>query len=339
MKKILSLVLCVVLLSAICLSSVACNLSAFYTPEETTSQQTTPVQNEQEQPAQDQNDLDYNQALALLEKGDYEGAKALFEKLDGYKDSEEYLSKFYYMPIHFELKMTEKTGSIDVVYNSNNLPEKDLITRNETEEYVCDFVYDENGVILKQVMNRDGGVSTYEFTYGSAHGFPDVAVNNLHNGPQSIHEFTRNEQGQLIREIFTSDGVVMYDYNPIYDEKGNVIREEYRESDPPQIIYISYEYNENDQIVQATRDFGSGYLVFEYTYDERGNLIKEVLTYNDGYQIIYEYTFDEFDNRIKVVRTEDGEVEFLEINYKLLYLPLGFPTGSKYFFEQYWNIL
>ena len=339
MKKIISLVLCVVLLSAICLSSVSCNLSAFYKPEETTPEVTTPTQNNQEQPVQDQNALDYNQALALLEKGDYEGALALFEKLDGYKDSAEYLSKFYYMPIHFELKLTGKTGSIDVVYNSNNLPEKDMITRNETDKYVCDFVYDENGNILKQIMNKDGGVSTYEFIYGSAHGFPDIAINTPHNGPQATHEFTRNEQGQLIREVYTSEGVVAYDYNPFYDEKGNVIREEYRESDPPHIIHISYEYNENDQVIKKIRDFGSGYIIFEYTYDEQGNVTKEVYTYNDGHQIIYEYTYDEFGNRTKVVRTEDGEVQFVETDYKLLYLPLDFPTGSKYFFGQYWNIL
>ena len=342
MKKILSLLLCVALLGAICVTSVACDIPFLSVleeiiPEGILPEQTTPEQANQEQPVQDQNASDYSQALTLLEQGDYIGAKALFEKLDGYKDSKEYLSKFYYMPTRFELELVDKICSIDVIYNSNNLPERDLITRNE-DEYDCKFVYDENGNILKQIMNKDGGTSTYEFTYGT-HGLPDVAVAVFMDGTQDVHEFTYNEQGQMIRDVYKSGGVLVYDYNPICDEEGRLIREEYRESDPPQIIYTSYEYDENGQLIQKNRDYGDGQTVVSYTYDDEGNLIKEVQTYGEDYQVMYEYTYDEFGNTIKTVRTEGDVVEFVETEYKLLYLPLDFTKGSQFFFRQYWVLL
>lgn len=342
MKKFLFYLLCVALLGAICLTSVACNIPFLTTPEVTTPEvttpeETTPEQTNQEQPVQDQNALDYSQALALLADGDYAGAKSLFEKLDDYADSEEYLSKFYYMPTRFELELVGKICSIDVTYNSNNLPERDIITRNE-DVYDCTFVYDENGNILKQIMNRDGGTYTYEFTYG-AQGLPVVAVGVFLDGTQDEHEFTYNEQGKMIRDVYKSGGVVIYDCNPIYGENGNVIREEYREIDPPQIIYISYEYDENGQIIQITRDYGDGQTVVSYTYDDEGYMVKEVYTYDGYYQVIYEYTYDEFGNTIKTVRTEGDIVEFVETEYKLLYLPLDFTVGSQFFFRQYWVLL
>ena len=70
MKKIISMLVCIVLLATACLSFTSC-LSC------------TPCDY-----------LAYTKAVSLLEDGKYEEAKTIFEELGDYKDSQKEIEKF-----------------------------------------------------------------------------------------------------------------------------------------------------------------------------------------------------------------------------------------------------
>lgn len=117
-----------------------------------------------------------------------------------------------------------------------------------------------------------------------------------------------NEIGQLITKKYMKYGKLVI-FNYIYDNNGNLIKEENNKSS-----WIKYQYDEKGNVIKTEN--ANGYWE-EYTYDEKGNVIKiEEYTgfwtkyeYDEkgnvikeenanGYGIKYEYTYDEKGNII-----------------------------------------
>ena len=140
MKRIVSIILCAILLCTSCFVFASCQ------PEK-------PVE-------QDQNATDYAEALRLLEEGKYEEAKALFEKLGDYKDSAEYLSKFCYLPAWIYNDIIGKGGSYEYFFNENNLISKYVVHRDGMDGY-CEFSYYENGDIKYQFARINGATQSF----------------------------------------------------------------------------------------------------------------------------------------------------------------------------------
>ena len=101
MKKIITAAVCVAML----LSSIVIVLSSCGKKE-------------------DEREAKYNEALALIDGKDYEGAYDILNTLGDYKDTEKLLSRFYNSLVETERERDGKTKVFSVEFNGDNLPVK-----------------------------------------------------------------------------------------------------------------------------------------------------------------------------------------------------------------------
>ena len=331
MKKIFSIFICMALLLTVGFSMISCDFFPEKGANQNDKEHTDPI---------DQNAKDYADALAFLDTGKYVEAKALFEKLGDYKDSEEYLSKFYYMPISFEYDLIGKKSTNYVEYNSQNLPASEATVREDVNA-VAEFVYDESGTILKQIMTNHttGTVVSYSYTYDS-NGKRIGAVYSDQSGTVASHVFEYDSNGNLVKETYTGADGLVYVYASTYDENGNIISQE--GSYDGMTYYsldVSYATDANGRVIREVCTYSDGSQEsLDYTYDEMGNRIKSVYTDFEGLQTCYEYTYDSNGNVLKEVCTDpDGVVQYVKTEYVLLYIPTGITEGTRLFFIDFWS--
>ena len=112
---------------------------------------------------------DYNEALELIESGDYEEAYEILKELGDYKDSAELLKNFRFVPssyVYKELYEGEEykiTASVSL--GEGNLPVQ-VVLIEDGEKYICDYTYDNDGNLIKEVYtDYDGDKSIYDYTY------------------------------------------------------------------------------------------------------------------------------------------------------------------------------
>ena len=323
MKKI-SLILIVVM----CLTLVAC----------VTDKQTTTTT----QSTVDLREKDYMSALSLLENGKYEESKALFEKLGDYKDSAEYLSKFYYLPAWVYTDIVGMVGSYEYFVNDKNLISKYVAHREGVEGY-CEFFYYEDGNIKQQVATINGVKHTFDYTF-NANGQRETAVYEIDGVVVYSHTFTYDENKRLhIYRVDDIDGNLLQQITYSYDEKGSIVAQEFI-FDEPEYNYTlntEYIYNDEGRLVRKIDHYEDGSQEsIDYTWDANENMIKKVLTYRDGAQDVYEFTYDEHGNVVKEALTNsEGVVQCVEYEYVLLYLPIGLTNATRIFFTEIFEAL
>ena len=327
MKKISIFFTCIILIFALSLPLVSCGGEKQTTTTTTTTTTT-----------QDSNDKDYNEALNLIEEGKYEEAKALFEKLGDYKDSAEYLSKFCYLPTWVYYNLIDKVGSYEYFFNENNLPSK-YITHREGIDAYCDFYYYENGDIKQQSGSLNGQKLTFDYTY-NADGKRISAIYKVDGVLTNINTSTYDENGrEHIYRVADADDNMLQQVTYTYDDKGNVILQEFIAYDPIYNYTINIEctYDNKDNLIKEIcryRQYDyTNQEIWEYTWDDNNHMIKQVATYGDGSQSVWEYTYDEHGNMVKEVLTDsDGIVQYIEYQYVLFYLPTGLTEATREFF-------
>ena len=162
----------------------------------------------------------YEEALELLEIGEYEKAYALLTSLGKYKDSEEYLSKFYYVPTSGDHKADGGTASAEVTMGSDSLPAKKVLNYFG-EIFVYDYTYDTDGNLIKKIYTSS-------------------------NGDKSIFDYAYDTNGNIIKEVYASfcegsyESEEVWDYT--YDVSGNVIKKVHTGADNEKSIY-DYTYD------------------------------------------------------------------------------------------------
>lgn len=320
MKKIISLILCLMLLFTMCLAVSSC----------AKKQEDTP----------DPKAAEYENALVLLANCDYVGAKAAFEALGDYKDAGEYLSKFYYMPVSFEYDMTGKKGTDDVAYNSLNLPISETTIRSDVQG-VSKFVYDDKGNIIEQISTKnteaDPEISRYVYVY-DANGYLATANYTGHDGYEASYTFEYDDKGNIVKQTYV-DEYDTYEFLMTYDSKGNMIGQEIIYNGESQVLNIAITYDDNGRVVKEVGTYSYGAQEsFDYTYDDNGNCTREVFTNASGEQSTHDFTYDEHGNVINEVFTDsDGSVQYVNTKYELLYIPCGITAGTDYFFRGFWG--
>ena len=327
MKRIILILVSLILVFAICLPLASCGI--FKQTTATTANTTTTTT--------DENAEDYNEALRLLEQGKYEEAKALFEKLGDYKDSAEYLSKFYYLPAVINNGIIGKGGSYEYFFNENNLISKYVVHRDGMDGY-CEFFYYENGDIKTQSAYINGATQSFEYTYNSIRK-RDTAVHTINGVVTYYHSFEYDENGnEIVFRIDDVDGNVVQLATRTFDELGNCIRIEYVFDDPDYNYSMDIEHIYNDEgilVRQVARYSDGTQESLDFTWDANENMIKKVFTNDEGNQNVCEYTYDEHGNMIKEVLTNyKGVVQYLEYEYVLLYLPTGLTFATRLFFTE-----
>lgn len=319
MKKIGLILCCLALIFALCLPLISCG----------NENQTTTVEE------QDQNAKDYSEALSLLENGNYEGAKALFEKLGDYKDAQEYLSKFYYLPAWIYNDIIGKGGSSEYFFDENSLFSKYVVHREGMDAY-CDFFYYEDGNIKQQAAYQNGTYYSFDYTYNDK-GQTETGVYKINGITTYLHSFKYDENGNEIEFLIVdTDGNMVQLITSAYDEKGDCIKKEccFEDSENNYTYYVEHIYNDEGLLIREVCTYDVGVQESkDYTWDENGNMIKKVYTIYDGSKNVYDFTYDEHGNMVKEVLTyEDGTVQYIEYEYVLLYLPTGLTNATRIFF-------
>lgn len=327
MKRIILILVSLILVFAICLPLASCGI--FKQTTATTANTTTTTT--------DENAEDYNEALRLLEQGKYEEAKALFEKLGDYKDSAEYLSKFYYLPAVINNDIIGKGGSYEYFFNENNLISKYVVHRDGMDAY-CEFFYYENGDIKTQSAYINGATQSFEYTYNSIRK-RDTAVHTINGVVTYYHSFEYDENGnEIVFRIDDVEGNMVQLITRTFDDLGNCIKIEYAFDDPKYNYELNIEFIYNDEgylVREICHNEDGSFKTLDYVWDDNENIVKKILTYDDGDQDVWEYTYDEHGNMIKEVFTDyEGVVQYLEYEYVLLYLPTGLTFATRLFFTE-----
>ena len=151
---------------------------------------------------------------------------------------------------------------------------------------------------IASVTDSDGKSLTYKY---DPTGMPIEL-----SYPNSITEkYTYDKAGQLLKTI---DGLntLLYEYE--YDPMGNIIYE-YKKGENESIPKsANFEYNSLNQLKSKTMSGGG---IFDFTYDKRGNLIKE----NDRVTnaVVKSYTYDDT-NKMVSGMNEKGEISTYTYN-------------------------
>ena len=327
MKKIVSILIAVVLLLTACLSVVSCTSQNVSSSNQSDSTQST----------QNQDEKDYNEAIKLIEEGKYEEAKALFEKLGDYKDSEEYLSKFYYLPDWINNGKIGQGGSYEYFFDENNLISKYVVHREGMDAY-CEFFYYENGDIKTQSAYINGATQSFEYTY-NANRQRESAIHTIDGVVTYIHSFEYDEKGnEIVFCIEDVEGNVVQLITRTFDEHGNHVKVEYAFNNYEETYEFNYDltYNDAGMLIREVCHYPDDTQeTLDYIRDDMGNEVKRILTYDDGNQDVWEFTYDEHGNIVKEVLTdEEGVEQYIEYEYELFYLPTGLTNATRIFFTE-----
>ena len=268
--------------------------------------------------------MDYNKALDYIESGKYEQAKKLFTELGDYKDSREYADKIYYA---YDKETTLRDGKVvsvtEYTYDENGkiLKKKNALTREITEylynengdcvksitekygQLVCYWIweYDECGNNTKKYKVEDGQITcSYEWEYDE-NGNKTKEYNSIDGGTPFIYEWEYDEYGNMIKlyEGGKDEGCLWFEWE--YDNKGNQIKETRFTSYGTVSSVIKWSYNDKGQKIKEVYNVsgepdwtieGKPVWTKEWTYDQNGNMLKEVQTNYDGSVSFQEYTYD-----------------------------------------------
>lgn len=114
---------------------------------------------------------------------------------------------------------------------------------------------------------------------------------------------TYDENGNLLTEFYkANDGLAGYGSAFTYDEKGNKLTYKAYDNSGKVVGTEEYTYNEANQLVfQKSRNDDTAPVDSAYTYNENGLLIKKVNTYpeNPEYEFHFVYTYDSKGNLVK----------------------------------------
>lgn len=287
MKKIISMIL---VISMLLLCFVSCNSGN--NPADTSST---------ENRSQSVREETYTQAMIWIAERKYEEAYEALKELGDYKDAQEQVSYFRYVPIEFseteEYLGESYSSKRQYVYGENGLLEITDFSYGYKDQILSttqSFAYDDFGNLIQIIHSNDDGISIDEYTYDNK-GDRIKHVYTYSNGNKRIYEWTYDIKGNLIKEVRTEP------------ESSNILS----------LITMTteYSYDENNRLIKKVSNAsyvmaGEFQYVYDYTYDMKGNLIKEIcINSNYGSKSIYDYTYDVKGNLIKEVYTND-------INYK-----------------------
>ena len=263
----------------------------------------------------------YQNALELIQSGEYIEAYKLILELGNYKDAKKELAKFHFVPTETVRKFAENGEEFEVhsteniFLNEQSLPSKWSYSWSDGGSYSMDATYDQNGNLIK-VDGGDGYIT--EWTYDANGNCIKMVMSGGEDSP-CIYEYTYDANGNILQEVneFINKGIKntrTIDYT--YDAKGNLIKQVTTYATGGGHVY-DYTYDANGNLIKQERTYdGSLECVFDYTYGAYGNLIKEEETHSDGRKYTDEYTYDANGNCIKTTHTGyDGNQEIIDYTY------------------------
>ena len=291
------------------------------------------------------NSTKYDDALKLIDEGNYTEAYKLLSELGDYKDAKALLASFYYVPVSGTYTEGDETLTVEFFYTAANLPLRTVERLGDEVMYTADYTYDDN-LDLVRIVYGGGDPGEYVYTYDDerrlikeVHSYGDGEVYTeeytydadgnrirsvyLYPGGGRITDYTY-ENGVLVRTVETYGDGSVYTTDFVYDESGKLVREEFDSRDGLSGTY-TYIYDENGNMIEERDIYSDGESAFYiYTYDEKGNMLTANFTYTDSFSYSEEYTYDEDGNLTKLVYAiPDGDTQIWEREYKLVFIPCG----------------
>lgn len=178
---------------------------------------------------------------------------------------------------------TNEQISTSFTYKSNGNYTTNLIDTSTTtignEQYVYEYEYDDAGRLVSKELNNN---VVQEFTYDEAgqlltdknydtntiYTYSYDAGGNINSVVSDVISGTSNPSAETFTNV--NDRLTNYNGIPIqYDENGNMLNDD----------YLTYEWNENNQIKQASRSTQNGIDYFRYKYNDSGFLVSKTNYY------------------------------------------------------------
>lgn len=286
----------------------------------------------------------YDEALKLLDEGQYEAAYEVFKELGDFKDSEKYLARFHYMMVGVTGKSVDGNETeelqAEILLNSNNLLEKFSVTEDPDYSWSYEFAYNENGKLSKKIEKDGNWTSTTEYEYDEKGNLVKRTENR--NERLYITEYTYDNSGNIVKHTYTvpdMNYVTTMEYT--YDEKNNEIKRVLVDGSMTNEYITTYTYDSNGNLIkESTTDSYGGAFTAEFSYDSNCNLIR---ISEDRLDTVTNYTYDEKGQIIKILESDGDAEEYVydgngnitkiiyisssgyysatEIEYKLVYIP------------------
>ena len=250
---------------------------------------------------------DYRQAKALLEQGELAKAYGLLLSLGDYKDAEELLEHFCFVPTEGSSTIFCDWGQTplsdcEYVFTYN---EKGLLTKYDRAGNTTVYVYDEEGHLLEERLTRSCDEQ------GCLSEAPDT-------GSTHTTLYTYDEHGNrisMVRVRTDEEWEIWYYEEYTYDEKGNLLTETHFSKDPNaadlpvelpfrQQLAYAYAYDEEGRVIRKERTCEDDKQVMEYRYDNAGLLLEERFTQNGGATVVTTYVYDEAGRILRSVSPE-----------------------------------
>lgn len=258
------------------------------------------------------------------------------------------------LPACFRWSMGEETGCTDYTYDEKGNITLESVTEGDGSQEITAYTYDEKGYLIhmseteadgtntlydytndekgnpiKEVVKTDEYQNVYEYTYDE-NGNELLTTATTASGIKSTKEYTYDANGNLIKRDskMAEDFRIVSEYT--YDENNNQIKEEIIQNDKK--YTLEYTYDENGNMLTCTYTNPEGNVELnEFVYDADGNITKLVLIYDGETQNTFDYTYDAHGNIISRQHTGlDGVWENVNIEYKLVYIPLDLPEDTQY---------
>ena len=301
-------------------------------------------------PTVDPKETKYNEALDLLEKGNYTGAYALFTELGDYKDAAKMAARFHYAPVSMTDKYIDAEGqtieNATFTYNEKNLPMTCVYASDDGYQHTCtytynengqitkifctdtdgleectEYEYDENGYMIKEIAPYNGMIYTIVYTYTEKGNVATLAA-TVSDGTSYSYAYTYDENGNEILCVIT-EGDVTLTYETVYDAEGKKIAEYQKDADGNETFKTSYTYDEKGRTTKETFSImGEEKGFYEYAYDDKNQVIRKHYNVGDGMYVTFEYTYDAHGNIIKAHKNGYDNNEVIhDAEFKLVYVP------------------
>ncbi len=200
-----------------------------------------------------------------------------------------------------------------------------LIKMEDKQHYVT-YEYDAKGNITKELSFHlnETPMSHFEYQYDDKNNLVKTTCYDENDGTVSWYcEQKFDENNNLIYYAeHDSDGTISSKYTYEYNDKGQKVKEFCYEDGQEPVSMVEYTYDShNNPLTAVTLNDGVVYwnTVYEYQYDNSGNMISCKETTNDEVSNWFESTYNANKDRISyTVFNPDGGLKYLHF-YKIEY--------------------
>lgn len=177
----------------------------------------------------------------------------------------------------------------EFVYINGNLV-KEVIYNASSGTETKETEYDsDNNPVKVTFVDTDGRILVDEYRYDEK-GTVIWHSHTMNNGHPTITEYTYDNNGNLLTEKCAYNDKLEYLNEYTYNEDGAVLSEIGKNKDGEIATKYVYTYDENNRLIKKeTQEFDKEN-IYEYVFDEVGNLIKETVTNENGNQKTTEYS-------------------------------------------------